>query len=204
MKAKFYIFIMIFSSFELFSQIKTDPISIFKMQLFLDSKNVKFKGLDTVIIKNDSLYKTFNDVVVLKLDTLTIKGEYNLTKSAFSPKYKFFQLKEHSYKKELNENELQLYWIFGDKICSIAINQETGKSYRLLGFNTNDFLSFLSDFREDYKEKQGEKLSVKQFLKDYTVDELDFKCLYKGLNSNEIDRKKYPCLVRTSDVIWIK
>jgi len=195
MKTKFYIFIMIFSSFELFSQIQIDPISIFKMQLFLDSKNV---------IKNDSLYKAFSDVVDLKLDTLKIKGEYNLTESALSPKYKFFQLKEHSYKKKLNEKELQLYWIFGDKICSIAINQETGKSYRLLGFNTSDFLSFLSDFREMYKDKQGEKLSVKQFLKNYTVSEIDFKCLYKGLNSNEIDMKKYPCLIRASDPIWIK
>jgi hypothetical protein len=195
MKTKFYIFIMIFSSFELFSQIQIDPISIFKMQLFLDSKN---------IIKNDSLYKAFSDVVDLKLDTLKIKGEYNLTKSALSPKYKFFQLKEHNYKKELNEKELQLYWIFGDKVCSIAINQETGKSYRLLGFNTNDFLSFLSDFRETYKEKQGEKLSVKQFLKNYAVSEIDFECLYKGLNNKEIDVKKYPCLVRSSDPIWIK
>ena len=186
---------MILSSFELFSQIKIDPISIFKMQLFLDSKN---------IIKNDSLYKAFSDVVDLKLDTLKINGEYNLTKSALSPKYKFFQLKEHSYKKELNENELQLYWIFGDKICSIAINQETGKSYRLLGFNTNDFLSFLSDFIEIYKEKQGEKLSIKDFLKNYTVSEIDFKCLYKGLNNKEIDINYYPCLVRASDPIWIK
>lgn len=195
---------MIFSSFELFSQIKTDVISVFKMQLFLDNKNVKFKELDSMLIKNDSLYKAFSDVVVLKLDTLKIKGEYNLTKSALRPKYKFFKLKEHSYKKTLNEKELQLYWIFGDKICSIAINQETGKSYRLLGFNTNDFLSFLADFREDYKEKQGEKLSVKQFLKYYTVDEVDFECLYKGLISNERDIKKYPCLVRASDPIWIK
>lgn len=203
MKAKFYIFIMIFGSFELFSQIKTDAVSVFKMQLFLDNKNVKFKESEKSI-KNDSLYKAFSDVVVLKLDTLNIKGEYTLIKSALSPKYQFFQLKEHSYKKELNEKELQMYWIFGDKICSIAINQETGKSYRLLGFNTNDFMSFLSDFREDYKEKQGEKLSVKQFLKNYIVNKLDFNCLYKGLKNNEKDIRKYPCLVRASDPIWIK
>lgn len=194
---------MILSTFESYSQIKTDAVSVFKMHLFLDHKNVKFKESDSTI-KNDSLYKAFTDVAILKLDSLAITGDYNLTKSALIPKYKFFQLKEHSYKKKLNEKELQLFWIFGDNVSSIAINQETGKSYRLLGFDTNDFLSFLSDFLEDYKEKQGEKLTVKQFFKNYTVDKIDFECLYNGLRNNEIDRKKYPCLVRASDPVWIK
>jgi len=205
MNVKIYpIIILLFNSFVSFSQIKTDATSIFKMQLFLDNKNLILTGLDTAIIRDDSLYNSFSDVVNLKLDTLEIKGNYYLTKSSLSPKYKFFQLKEHSYRKALNELEMHLYRVFGDTFCSIAINQETGKCYRLLGFNTNDFLSFLADFREEYREKQEKKLGVSYFLKNYSVNNIDFYCLNKGLKRHKVDRKKYPCLVRASDPIWVE
>lgn len=204
MKSKVYVFIILFSSFNLYSQIKIDAVSIFKMQLFLDKNDIELGKFDLTTVKSDSLYKAFNEIVDLRIDTLKITGDHYLTKSALSPKYTFFQLTSHSYKKKLSEKELQLYWIFGDHVCTIAINQETGKSYRLLGFNTNDFLSFLSDFREEFKIKQGEKLTVKHFLKNYIVEDVDFECLYNGLRSGEADTKSYPCLVKASDPVWIR
>lgn len=200
MKAKIYIILLIISTIKMYSQVNIDAVSIFKMHLFLDSKN----KMDTIMTKNDSLYRAFCDVVILKLDTLKVSGDYYLTKSVFRPKFKFFQLNEYSYTKKLDEKELQLFWIYGDRISAIAINQETGKSYRLLGFDNNDFLFFLADFREAYKEKNGNELRIKQFFKNYSVDKLNFECLYKGLKKSEIDRIKYPCLGRVSDIIWIE
>lgn len=202
MKNNFLIILILLFTFEMFSQIETDAVSTFKMQIFMDKKSVTFES--DISIKNDSLYNAFSDNIILKLDTLKIKGEYTLVESALSPQFKFFQLIGHSYKKKLSELELKLFWVFGDKICTIAINQETGKSYRLMGFNTNDFLSFYSDYKEEFEKKQEKNLKIKKFLKDYKVEKLDFECMYKGLKNIYIDRVKYPCLARASDPIWIE
>jgi hypothetical protein len=185
------------------AQVKTDAVSIFKMQIFLDKKNADFRGMDSTSVKGDSLYRSFCDVVELKLDTLKITGNYDLTKSALAPKYQFYRLLEYSYNRKLNNNEQQFYWIFGRGVSIIAINQKTGISYRLKGFNGNDFLGFLSDLKEEYKEANDEKLTTKQFLNSYKVESMDFQCLYEGLISSELDRNKYPCLKRESDPVWV-
>lgn len=185
------------------AQVKTDAVSIFKMQIFLDKKNTEFRCMDSTSVKGDSLYRSFCDVVELKLDTLKITGNYDLTKSATAPKYKFYRLLEYRYNRKLNNNEQQLYWIFGNRVSIVAINQKTGVSYRLKGFNGNDFLGFLSDLKEEYNEANDEKLTTKRFLKSYKVESMDFQCLYEGLISNGIDRNKYPCLKRESDPIWV-
>jgi hypothetical protein len=195
------------------AQLKVDAVSIFKMQLFVDNKNSNFRGMDSMVIKNDSLYKAFSDAVDFKLDTLKITGNWELTKSVFATHYQFYQLlaydnqkKSHTqniiYKRKLNSNEEQFFMIGGS--CVLAINQKTGLSYRLKGFNSNDFLNFLSDFKEAYKESTGDKLSTSEFLKNYKVYGLDFQCLYQGLKQDNIDRDKYPCLKRISDPVWIR
>jgi hypothetical protein len=211
MKNTIHTIIMIFISLGAFAQLKTDAKSILKMQLFLNNRNVDFRGIDPKVLKNDSLYNVFTDLIDLKLDTLKITGKYEITTSVFAPKYHFYKINVKNksniiYKRELYNDEGQYIGLNSGfyNIYIIGINLVTGKSYRLLGFDTNDFLGFLSDFKELYKEKQGEKLTTKQFLKDYKVDELDFECLYNGLKSEEIDRKKYPCLGRVNDPIWIK
>lgn len=85
----------------------------------------------------------------------------------------------------------------------IALNKNTNKSYRLLGFNGNDFMMFLEDFKEEFYRKHGEKLSNKRFLNTYHVNDIDFHCVYEGLRSRDLDRNKYRCLIRCSDPIAI-
>ncbi|CAM4097453.1 hypothetical protein FLBR109950_15830 [Flavobacterium branchiophilum] len=217
MKKLIYISIVLLNFYNLSAQLKTDAVSIFKMHLFLNNKNVKFRGMDSTVVKNDSLYKTFTDVINLKLDTLKIKGSFNLTTSVFAPKFAFYKISLNdrenkdftnniSYKRNLTSGEDQFLGIFSGVFTSfiLAINRETGESYRLIGFDTNDFLGFLSDFKEEYKEKDGNIISTNNFLKNYQVEGIDFKCLYEGLKSDKIERKKYPCLQRVSDPIWIK
>lgn len=195
------------------AQLKVDAPSIFKMQLFLNSKIEVVGGKDAAVVISDSLYKACSDAVDFKLDTLKITGSWELTKSVFSSQYRFYQLlayddqkktytKNIIYKRKLNDLEEQFFLI--RESCVLAINQRTGLSYRLKGFNSNDFLNFLSDFREAYKESTGSGLSIKDFLKNYKVEGLDFECLYKGLRQDETDREKYPCLKRASDPVWIR
>lgn len=208
-------FFTILSSIWLHSnaQLKIDAVSIFKMQLFVNSKIETIKGIDSIIIINDSLYKAYSDAIDFKLDTLKVTGNWELTKSLFSSQYQFYQLLAYDnqkkiyttniiYKRKLNSNEEHFLIIKGS--CILAINQKTGLSYKLKGFNSNDFFNFLSDFKEAYKESTGNKLSTKEFLKNYKVDELDFECLYQGLKQDKVDREKYPCLKRNSDPVWIR
>ena len=111
-----------------------------------------------------------------------------------------------SYSRAIASNEIKNYSIPVNKYIGqyvIAINPRTGRSYRLSGFNGNDFLGFLSDFKEEFKQKNKSRLSNKKFLKGYYVEGIDFNCLYKGLKAQEVDRYKYPCLIRCSDPVSI-
>lgn len=195
------------------AQLKIDAVSVFKIHLFINSKIEIIKGVDSTIVINDSLYKAYSNAIDLKLDTLKVTGNWELTKSVFSSQYQFYQLLAYDnqkksytqnivYKRKLNSSEEHFMIIKGS--CILAINQKTGLSYKLKGFNSNDFLNFLSDFKEAYKESTGNKLSTSEFLKNYKVDGLNFECLYLGLKQDKIDREKYPCLKRMSDPVWIR
>jgi hypothetical protein len=195
-----------------FAQLKTDAQSVFKMLLFLDKKNISFRGMDSTASKNDSLYRAFSEAVYLKLDKLKPTKnsfEYELTGQG----YNFYELRLYDqakkkfsnnvvYKRTLSSNEGQFFGVVagGSDSYIIAINQSTGVSYRLKGFRINDFLAFLADFKEDYSEQSGKKPNTKTFLNNYQIEDLDFECLYNGLTDSKMDRKKYPCLNRAADI----
>ena len=104
---------------------------------------------------------------------------------------------------KLINDEFQ-YIGFGSGMCDfyvLALNPKTGISYCLSGFDVNDFLGFLSDFKASYFNDTGKKLKTSKFIKNYKVENLDFECLYKGLKTDGIDREKHPCLIRCSDRI---
>lgn len=196
-------------SLNCYSQLRTEAVSIFKMNLFLDKKNSDFRGMNPLVVKNDSLYKEFSNLIRLKLDTLKVYGDYNLINSSVGHNLMFFKVSvgvnnknNITYVRELTSEESQFFGFFANVFDTyvIAINQKNGKCYKLEGFGTNDFLGFLSDFKEEYN---GE-LSTKHFLKNYRVEGLDFECLYKGLKSKKRDIKKFPCLTRVSDdtIFW--
>ena len=200
---------LIIYSLNLTAQFKTDAEYIFKIQLFLNMNNIMFKEIDTSTQKNDSLFNNFNNLVLLNMDTLKISGDFDLTKSVFAPKFEFYKINLGSaeksslrYKRELSGKED--YFLIGGgtfEILVLAINIKTGKSYRLSGFDINDFLGFLSDFKEEYNKNNFEKLSASKFIKNYHVKYLDFECLYRGLKSETINRKKFPCLRRVNDPV---
>ena len=48
-------------------------------------------------------------------------------------------------------------------------------SYRLKGFRSNDFFSFLKDIKQDYYYLYKENLSDKDFLNKYIIEGLDFQ-----------------------------
>ena len=192
-------FISLSFSHHLNAQSKTDIEDVFKMQLFLNRKNVVFRTMDTSIVRNDSLYYSFKDLISLKIDTL--KLENNL--SFLEEDYKFYRVQETgiNYNRKLASDEFRYLnigcWMNGSYI--IALNQTSGISYRLMGFDNNDFLGFFSDFKEMYRKSNVKKLKVSNFFKNYKVEDLDFRCLYNGLRSKEINLEKYPCLKKCSD-----
>jgi len=201
-KKIFLLFFCALSFNNLNAQSKTDIESIFKMQLFLNRKNVQFRTMDSSIVKNDSLYKVFEEVTNLKIDTLKLENKIT---GDFEEEFQFFKLSidEIRNNRKLINDEFQ-YIGFGSGMCDfyiLALNRKTGISYRLSGFDVNDFFGFLSDFKVSYFNSTGKKLKTSKFIKNYKVENLDFECLYKGLKIDGIDRKKYPCLMRCSDRI---
>lgn len=186
----------------LFSQSKTEVEDIFKMHLFLEKKNIYRSDLDNKISKNDSLYDSFKKSCSLKIDTLKIETD------VFFPSdgdFVFFSLSDVKYNEGLTYSEswfLKIDLGYDIKYV-IAINKLTGRSYRLSGFNTNDFLSFFTDISKSYKSWYFKKLKMSKFLKSYKVESLDFKCINKGLKQDVIDKDKYPCLRSCSDTFSI-
>lgn len=186
------------------AQTNTDAEFLFKIWLFTDREN------SNGVYKNDSLFTAFSKTIDLKLE----KSEYNL----LGIEYQFYFLRLYdiknnkfidnvSYKRDLALDEIKNYTIPVNKYIGqyvIGLNPKTGMSYRLSGFNGNDFMGFLSDFKEAFKLKYNRRLSSKKFLKQYHVEGIDFKCLYEGLKVKEVNRDKYPCLIRCSDPVSIQ
>lgn len=195
-----------------FAQLNTNVETIFKMFLFLEKKNTHSNSIDIRISKNDSLYEIFSNIILFKLDTLkVIKNK--LQDNLLIPEFNFYELlifdnvkqtytDNVNYRRKLTLNEEQLFGvpIGGCDSYVIAINEATGVGYRLKGFDLNDFLSFLSDFKEIYNKQNRKKLSNKDFLNLYKIEGLNFECLYEGLKARNTERRKYPCLKRASDV----
>ncbi|RYE56549.1 MAG: hypothetical protein EOP48_07765 [Sphingobacteriales bacterium] len=191
------------------AQWSTDAVSVFKMHLFLDRDNIRVTR-DSITRKNDSLYMAFCQTISLKLDTLEIKGDFNFTKSVFAPKFQFYFVESGdgthlNYTRKLIGTEAQYFGIASGVFSKyvLAINQKTGRSYRIIGFNGNDFLSFLSDYLEYFNDRNTNKVTANTFLRNYQVNGIDLKCLYKGLRAKSRDDAKFPCLKRVDDPITI-
>ena len=182
------------------SQVSTDAKAIFKMWLFLDRENIHLRNPSKTVVKDSMLFSLFDGAIDIKLDTLKSKRFDELG-------YDFYLLSLNNLKilKNLNDEEEDYLLLSTGKFDTfiIGINSKTGKSYRLSGFNGNDFFSLLADITEDPNSYPifNQKISHKYFLNNFEVEKLNFKCLYEALRSKKIDRGKYPCLKRCSDPI---
>ena len=55
------------------------------------------------------------------------------------------------------------------------------------------------DIKKAYRDYNFKDLKKKLFFREYFVESIDFKCLYKGLRQNKIDKERFPCLKTCSD-----
>ena len=191
--------------FLLNGQNNVDIESIFKMQIFLDLKYVN--GMN--VTKNDSLYLFFSNNISLnikKLKTEDIIDEFQFYSLNAQDDIRY---NNSLFKYKANPPSFVFITSGFTSEFIICINSESGLSYRLFGFNGNDFFSFLSDYKERYnKISWGEEtISNKRFLRECKVENLDFNCLYEALRAKDLnirDIQKYPCLNRVNDLLYIQ
>jgi hypothetical protein len=197
---KIILLLLIFNSTILSAQTKTVENEIFKIQLWLNKKSLtKNNGQN----ESKDSYKNFCDSFNLSLNKLKVQN--NLI-GLFDQEYVFYRVFESDivFKEGLSNEDYKLLDIqcYPSNSYILAINQTTGSSFKLKGFETNDFASFLFDLKRNLSNKN---FQIRDFLKNFKVEGLDFECLYEGLNINkEVDIVKYPCLIKCSDLLKIK
>lgn len=192
-----------------FSQKNTDGIFLFKTWLYIEHINDDSNYNTEFPTKDFAVFSLFINNIKLRLDTLKRNG--------FSDKYVFLSLQLNYPSISINDSlkSLQynnktpfLRYIVIPAFCNryvICINKITGFSYRLQGFTGNDFFNLLNDVKTEYNLQYKKELKTKVFLKEYGVADIDFGCIYKGLQSGQGDSKKYPCLYNcrgSNKVIW--
>ncbi|MDR2651972.1 MAG: hypothetical protein LBC68_06610 [Prevotellaceae bacterium] len=205
---KVIVFVILLMPFYVMAQ-KIDAVDIAKMYMFLNQSYTTY-FMPNMINKNDFSYLDFKNSFEIKLDTLEITDEleeitdYNKDNNFFEfidgkLKYTFYKINIDSITNEpffIGSFAMMRY-------CVIAIQESTGKSYRIIGFDNNDLLSFLSDFRSQYLKVNHKNISINQILKYFKVECVDFECLYNGLTDKNWIRTaincKYPCLWRIND-----
>lgn len=182
----------------LMAQKTSDAKFIFKTWLFLEHNNVTSRYATQFPVKDSVLFNLSLRLVNIKFDTLKTRG--------FSKDYIFLSVdltgRKDSTIKYQKTPLIQYVDIPVDN-CEgyvLCINKAKGTSYRLKGFSGNDFLGLFHETQAKYLQDINKRLSIKQFLKNYFVDELDFECLYAGLISGENDLNKFPCLKNCSNI----
>lgn len=192
------------------AQKNTDGIFLFKTWLYLEHQNDDSRYNIEFPVKDSSVFSLFMNNITLRPDTLKSSG--------FAEDYIFLALNFKSQAERANSTDSSLLYDKKTKfliyigvptLCNryvLCVNKSTGLSYRLQGFIGNDFLNLLKDTKEGFYLHNKRLLKTKIFFKEYTVGDIDFGCIYKGLQSDQSDYKKYPCLYScrgSNEIIWI-
>lgn len=187
------------SVFTALPQQASDYSVLFKMQLFMELP-VYFYSNDNVndVVKTDSLFMVINRNMKVTMHPLKTEG----FSDRFNDRYLFFEVdlaKDIEYVDRLQP--YQIWLAFGYMSAyRFVIDIQQFILYRLIGFENSDFLIFLKILQNDNR-----TYSIKDIFEYYTVECIDFKCLYNGLRAKKIyNREKYPCLMRVSDPIFIR
>lgn len=116
-----------------------------------------------------------------------------INQNSFSD-FVFISIDPKQKRKYSDDKTMPIIW--SNKDCQeyiLAIHKWGLYTFKLKGYQINDFYSFLNFmYKNDYENIN----SPKAFSKNYQVEGLDFKCLYKSLRSKK-DSKKYQCLTNT-------
>lgn len=201
MKFLVFCFFALSTQFKTYAQDSVDGVFAFKTWLFIEHINQKnhFKSF----CKDSNFFNLFHSVIKLRIDTLKANGITN--------DFVFLQVAPYidnvavndsaiiySKTKHLSVLSIPINNCFGYVLC---INKVTGKSYRLSGFDNNDFVSFIKDSKEQYEFKNGIKLKILKYTRLISVTNLDFECMYKGLTNKKLyDESVYPCLKKCTDL----
>ena len=189
------------------AQKTSDVKFLFKTWLFLEHVNTESREAILFPVKDSALFSLWQNAIELKLDTLK--------KTGFSKDYIFVSISLKKLDIPLKDFPIVYkQWKMIDYLdmpvdsCGayvLCVNKRAGISYRLRGFRENDFLGLYRDIRGDFEGRTTKRLSIRRFLKQYTVNDLDFECLYEGLTSNKVNLKEFPCLQRcANDVVVIR
>jgi hypothetical protein len=180
-----------------FSQQKTINVDlIFKLQLFIDYQNSHYEAL-----RNDSLLFVLLNDCELVLEKVEIEHNWFV---AFPPDFSVYKMLGFSFENNIgyysaiNILELDSYMI--------AINNATGRSYRLRGFNSNDFKHFFTDYLETlyFYDKKITKRQIKRLKDLISIDGLDIDCLFRSISQVGRNVTKFPCLRSRNDPVIIR
>jgi len=195
----------------IFAQRNVDGNFLFKTWLYIEHENDSSVYSTDFPVKDAAVFSLFMDNISLKLDTLKTNG--------FPDSYIFLAInfKSPEERSKGTDSSLRydrktkfLNYIGVPALCNryvLCVNKSTGLSYRLQGFTGNDFLNLLRDVRQGFYQRYKKQLKTKTFFKDYAAGQVDFECIYQGLQSGEVDPKKYPCLGDCrgqKEIIWIR
>lgn len=185
------VFLLLLKTQLAFPQKVSDIEFVFKAYLFINSPHITNSSIE----KKDSAF--FIHAVtntVIRLDTLFSEG--------FPKNFLFLSLNMlDTSKLKVKDVNIESFLIGNN--CSKLIllyDNSAGKYYRLGGFEQNDFLSFWKDIRELNLEFTK---SLRLFIKHYSVEGIDFECLFESTKSNDYDPIKYPCSKRCLEMFKI-
>ena len=170
---------------------------IFKNWIYIEKKSnvlIDKDNLKTLTVKNDSIYDLFITNIELK-----ISDKKNNLPNNFVVKQLIIDEKNIKNNSELTPYTLSTrsfsYTYQCQGALALIFDLKTGISYRIMGFNGNDTLSFIQDLRKYLREIQDENYSEKKITNTFFIEGVDMKCILKGLKSkNEKDTNRFPCL----------
>lgn len=202
--------IILLMSFKGFSQkdLKIDYEHIFKNWIYIEKPSGFIKNinsLESITVKNDSVYKIFMANVKLKISDI----ESNLPKK-FVVKCLELNGKSIMYTDEnLTAYNVGIhgfsYTVQCDGKMVLVFDSETGMSYRVAGFIGNDLLNLITNLKDFNYKKENKDLKSKSIIKKYFIKDIDLLCCYNGLICEDsYNYIKYPCLKSCLNNIFAK
>ncbi|UGS21233.1 hypothetical protein [Flavobacterium cyclinae] len=181
---------------------------IFKNWIYLEKTSDYLKDinkLETITIKNDSIYRVFMSNVRLIISDVSS----NLPKKFVVKSLELNDKNIIDNDKNLDPNNVGIVSFFYSIQCNgkmvLVFDLETGMSYRVAGFNGNDLLSLIDSLKDYHFKKEDKVLKRKIIIKKYFVEDVDLMCTYKGLISEDsFNHIKYPCLKSCLDAIVVE
>lgn len=211
------IVLLFFFSFSGFSQ-ENHNINfehIFKNWIYLEKSSNYLKdinSIETITIKNDSVYRAFMINVRLNLTDVSSNLPKKFVVRSLEMNDRNITNNDRNITnndKNLNPYNIGIVSFIYSVQCygkmTLVFDLETGMSYRVTGFNGNDLLSLIDSLKDYHFKNEDKVLKRKTIIKNYFIEDVDLMCLYNGLISEDsFNHIKYPCLKSCLDEIVVE